>query len=679
MRFFVYFVLLFFMSTPIFCVTFHSGENCIGEEAVRVTTGELMRLSKEFKKKLGKKHIRGKRILRFNRIDKNRTFLTQNPESPEISRYPIVKEKKKKNNRSRKSKKVKKGRMQTRAPQRNGFIGRSFLGGTLNDSGSFPPDTMGAVGPEQFIVCINGLIRSFDKATGLEDDVLDIDPNDFFFPANTVRDAFDPRIRYDRFSQRWFMITINAVENPSNRIMFAVSDGPVITSNTNWDFFSINALTGIFYDYPTLGIDKHALYIGGKTFGDTSRSGESETRDSFAQREDVYVVKKSSLTSGGPIQFTRFGDLLNVRLRVGPHVTQGVDNFDDDATEGYFIAVDNFFFGRLVFYRVSNPGGTPSISDPIAITIPSTQFPIAVRHLGNNNGRNGRLDSIDDRLMCAHVRNKKLWTVHQVGVNNKGVSSSNVTLTRNGCRWYQFDVTPTTPVLIQSRTKYHKTSTNLESAKNYWMPSIMTSGQGHMAVGCSTAGTNRYADATTFGRLREDNLGTHRAAKRITKTIYAYNPPGDSGNFRYGGRRWGDYSYTSVDPTDDMTMWTIQEYCWRRNKWGVRVAKLKAPRPARPYLAVPFEILQGLSSVDVLIKGRKENRGREFYDPGPGFEKRMRAKVGGGVVVNSVTYVSPTSVMLNISTVNATPGTKFVKIYNPDGRSRRIRKIIKII
>ena len=45
-------------------------------------------------------------------------------------------------------------------------LGTSFTGATLADTGAFPPDTMGAVGPAQFIVAINGRIRTFNKTTG---------------------------------------------------------------------------------------------------------------------------------------------------------------------------------------------------------------------------------------------------------------------------------------------------------------------------------------------------------------------------------------------------------------------------------------------------------------------------------------------------------------------------------
>ena len=45
-------------------------------------------------------------------------------------------------------------------------LGVNFLGANLADTNAYPPDTMGAVGPSQFLVGVNGRIRTFDKVTG---------------------------------------------------------------------------------------------------------------------------------------------------------------------------------------------------------------------------------------------------------------------------------------------------------------------------------------------------------------------------------------------------------------------------------------------------------------------------------------------------------------------------------
>src|SRR4051794_13612106 len=49
----------------------------------------------------------------------------------------------------------------------------SFDGPALEAS-VFPPDTMGDVGPTQFVVAINSRLRSYDKATGVADAGIDV-------------------------------------------------------------------------------------------------------------------------------------------------------------------------------------------------------------------------------------------------------------------------------------------------------------------------------------------------------------------------------------------------------------------------------------------------------------------------------------------------------------------------
>jgi hypothetical protein len=118
-----------------------------------------------------------------------------------------------------------------------------------NPTFAFPPDTMGAVGPAQFVVTLNGRFVTFDKTTGLEDGVLNADSDAFFDTVKTAGSfTSDPRVRYDRLSGRWFIIIIdvnfvpvtNETVNP-NRILFAWTDAAsagVITDSTVWTSFS---------------------------------------------------------------------------------------------------------------------------------------------------------------------------------------------------------------------------------------------------------------------------------------------------------------------------------------------------------------------------------------------------------------------------------------------------------
>jgi hypothetical protein len=420
-------------------------------------------------------------------------------------------------------------------------LGTRFTGATISDTPGFvPPDTMGAAGPTQYLVTVNGRFRSFSKTTGLADGALNVDP-DVFFGSVRSANTSDPRVRYDRLSGRWF-ITMIDVNGTNNRILIAVSSGSTIASASSFTFFDIPSdstaptrSTSDFADYDTLGIDANALYIGTNVF-----SGTGAFRGT-----DAYVVRKSSVLGAGPLVVTVFRNLA-LGTGEGPFTPQGVDNVDPNATEGAFIGVSNAFFGELVLRRVATPAGTPSISSNILITVPSTTFPLAAPQTGTTK----RLDALDDRLFAATFRNGRLWTAHDIGVNSSGVASSP---TRTAVRWYELTGTLTgqTPSIVQSGTIFDGAASN---PRFFFIPSVMVSGQGHAAFGFSTSGASEHPNAATVGRLVGDALGTVGTTQLYTSGTSTYAPQAST------IQRWGDYSYTSLDPVDDMTMWTVQEF-----------------------------------------------------------------------------------------------------------------------
>lgn len=174
----------------------------------------------------------------------------------------------------------------------------NFLAATVHDGQSVPPDSMGAVGPKQFILAVNGRIRSFDKETGERDGVLDFTTDEFFAPLfifNNDRTS-DPRIRYDRHTGRWFMSIASVGGSYGNRVFLAVSPDGVITKSTVWILFYFSPSIQSFCDYPTLGIDRYALYIGCLLFN-------ASTNAMLDEPTLISVVRKESILDQGPIVF----------------------------------------------------------------------------------------------------------------------------------------------------------------------------------------------------------------------------------------------------------------------------------------------------------------------------------------------------------------------------------------
>ncbi|MBI4581461.1 MAG: hypothetical protein HY718_17295 [Planctomycetes bacterium] len=527
-----------------------------------------------------------------------------------------------------------------------------------NVSQVFPPDTMGAVGPSQFLVAVNGRIRVFDKTNGAQG-TLDATLDVFFDAVRNGAITRNPRVRYDRLVGRWIVTCGNRYLDGSNnitapnRILIAVSDTGTLSSGTVWTFFyfrqdqvSPAGDSTCLADYATLGVDANALYIGVNQFCGLGTPGTFNGTAAF-------VVRKSSLLGGGPIVVSAFRNLTGSPTGAGPYTPQGVDNYDPAAAEGYFIGVDNATFGTLMLRRIGDPGGTPAISANIAITVASTYTPILVPHLGNTGGDNGRLDSLDDRLYAAHLRNGSLWTAHNIGATSSGSASSDPS--RVAVRWYELQDLGGTPFAAESGTLY---DSNLSTPLYYWIPSVVVSGQGHAAFGFTVAGSNSRVDAGAAGKAAGGSMST---PVKYTGTLSSYNPAGDPGG--PNGRRWGSYSFTSLDPVDDMTVWTIQEFTAGSSIWGVRGVLLKPPGPRVDDAVV--STCGSSSTINVNLTGSG------LYDPGPGagFNRLSATVSGSGVTVTSVTYNSPASVGLTLSVGGSfTPGSHTITVTNPDGQ-----------
>src|SRR5439155_813168 len=147
----------------------------------------------------------------------------------------------------------------------------------------------------------------------------------------------------------------------------------------------------------------------------------------------------------------------------------------------------------------------------------------------------------------------------------------------------------------------------------YYMPSLMVSGQGHMALGCSGSNSNEFIGAYSCGRLATDPLGSMQTILQLKAGGASYKRLDGTIN------RFGDYSYTSLDPNDDMTLWTIQEYATSTaNIWGTWISQLKAPAPTLISVspASPSGI-QGQSGITLTLTGTG------IYDPGPGYRNRL--------------------------------------------------------
>lgn len=535
-------------------------------------------------------------------------------------------------------------------------LGTEFLGPALNSSGFIPPDTEGSVSPTQILIPVNGRIRVYSKAGVLGS--LNVTMDSFFTSVRNGSQISDPQVEYDWITGRWFVQAITT--NTPNRVVLAVSSGSTITNTSSFTFFFFQqdlvaptGNTGGFADYGKMGVDANAVLVGANMFNSSLTSFVGTTG---------WVIQKASVLGAGPIVATAFRNLAT-STGAGPYSPSGVTNRDPAATESYFVGVDNATTGRIVIRRVSTPGGSPTISANLNITVPATTGSVIDAPA---SGSSPALDTLDDRLFANVMqKNRKtgnytLWTAHNITVNTSGVASTSGG--RVGTRWYELQNLTTTPSLKQSGTLFDPAASNPVC---YSIPSIAMSGQGHAAMGVTSSSAATFAGASVAGRLHSDASGTTQAATLV-------EAGGGTYNLNDGSRtRWGDYSAVAVDPSDDQSMWAFMDYVNSTDSWAIRCVKLLAPLPVTPNSASPNTLNQGASNVNITFSGPSVS-GSEFYDTEAGFNRLQAAFSGTGVTVNSVSFnhATPTQVTLNVSvTGGATLGARNVTFTNPDGQT----------
>jgi len=558
----------------------------------------------------------------------------------------------------------------------------NFQGMQLSEAGSIPPDCMGDVSHTQICVITNGRIKFYTKPTICDAALLTSNSNNnsgsltgtvfatslsaFFASVIGTGSVTDPHVYFDRQSEKWFVVAINTA-NASNRILIAVSTGSTITAQSSFNFFFFNHDNGApptspdrgaFCDYPMVGLDKHALYIGGIIFNNSGNFIGSS----------VYVVNKASLAVGSQLQFTAFRQVGLVNT--GIFAPQGVYNDDPEATRGYFMGVDNEVFGRLRYIVVNNPGTTTPTITQATINVPATYYPYDQPAQGSTLP----LDALgDERLLDAQmIRNKisgqtSIWTSHHIAVNASGaaVTAAGVANARNAMRWYQLAENNGVLSLTQSGTLFDNTATG---AKGYWMGTIAASGQGHAVLGSSVASSTLHANSIVAGRYASQTAGILNPPVNVTNFTAVYNRE-TSGE----EQRWGDYSHTVVDPSDNMTIWTFQQYTNSTNNWGLRAVQLKAPPPAIPTSITPI-VCDALGNATVTLTGSATDFAG-FYDPGPprggpAYPRRLTVTSTGNVNISAVELLSATQIRFLVNLSNATLGSQqTLTITNPDCQS----------
>lgn len=384
-----------------------------------------------------------------------------------------------------------------------------------------PPDTCGAAGRDHFVSITNSNLSVYSKATGVRS--INVSLTNFYPGASGT--VGDPRIVWDSNHSRFIALATNFSGSATVYVAITETADP----NGAWFKFSFQTNVGVnagkWPDYPTLGVDARGLYTSAYMVGGSASM-------------TIWAIDKAPLVTNPP----SLGTITAFTSLPYEGALQPCDTYGDPGSE-YLLSRNSST--RLRVRRVAPPMTAPTLIDVGFASIPSHSSPVTIPALGSTTN----LNAIDTRIMNAVYRNGSVWGIHNISVGGRGV-----------VRWYQ--VNATTAALQQ-------TGTLSDPLWHYFFGAIAVDAQNNVGIGLSGAHAASYAGAFFAGRLASDPAGMTSDPVLYKAGEGPWNRTDGSGRNRYG-----DYSYTNVDPVDDVGFWTIQEYILPGNNWGTRAARI---------------------------------------------------------------------------------------------------------
>jgi len=440
-----------------------------------------------------------------------------------------------------------------------------------------PPDSDGDVGPNHYIEAINVAFRVFDKSGNALTPVTTY--NSLFAPLTGTpcsnQNDGDPFVFYDHLADRWVISDFAFPGLPGSGPFFQC----IAVSQTNdpvsggWFLYALQhepthpTWVG---DYP-----KMALWNNPQPDGAYHLTVNLFDGPSLAfQGVRTFALDRGSMLTGGPANAIGFtvplagvGDsysFVAANFRTGDPPPAGRDEMllaiDSPANGGVTLTQVHARFFHVDFVTPANstlgvganhtPNAEIAVNGFIDAFTNGAGFTIVPQQ-----GTADRIQTLGDKIMTPMVYQNRggtesLWT------SNTVCTDANCTQP-TGVRWYQFDVTggnfPATPVQQQ-------TWTNNDDGLYRFMSSVAVDNAGNTAIGYATSSSAQFPGIRYAGRLVSDppsNLGQGEA------TLFS-----GTGSQTGTNGRWGDYSYTAIDPSDGMTFWHVGAGSRPAERWN---------------------------------------------------------------------------------------------------------------
>jgi hypothetical protein len=463
----------------------------------------------------------------------------------------------------------------------------NIFGGRVN-----PPDTIGDVGPNNYVEMINLVYAVFDKAGNLLMGPVDTGTLWAGFPIEDCTDpSGDPVVLYDQTTDHWILsqFTTRGLDDPALPFYNCVAVSQ--TGDPTGAYYRYAFITqaddvdgGFFFpDYPKYGVWSNSYILTTRDFGLIDRYGIS-----------VYALEKNKMVNGDPnaraVQFFLETDVtpngtvplalvgdgllppdMDGNRRPEDHDSAPIVGTQDDSAD-YGATFDALNIWELSIKWSAHPTASITLAAQLETAPFDSIYPCApdTRDCLPEPGIVNPAQYLD----ILSYRQRPTWRLayRNFGKYESLVTNQSVEATPGvaGARWYEIRRAGGTYSIFQQGTYAPG------DGVHRWMGSIAQDKKGNMALGYSVVnGIDVFPGIRYTGRLAGDPLGL--------MTLGEGTIIDGTGVQTTTNSRWGDYTSMNIDPSDDCTFWYANEYYTLAGQgtstagWQTRIGSFKLP------------------------------------------------------------------------------------------------------
>ncbi|HXP53262.1 MAG TPA: T9SS type A sorting domain-containing protein [Bacteroidia bacterium] len=415
--------------------------------------------------------------------------------------------------------------------------------GQRSSQGYEPLDDNGMVGPNDFVQTVNSDYQVWDK-TGKA--LTKSAALSALFPGSG--DQGDPVTMYDKFADRWIIEEFDG--NCYCTMMFAVSKTNDPTGA--YYIYKFTPDTSDFADYP-----KYTIWA----------DGYYQTCN--CQNDKVVVYERAKMLAGDTSAGFISIPWANPNTGGGffcPMTLNADGTLPPYGSPNYLLYYNSSSWGagyndEIVIDQISVNWASKTGSYTAYQTLPTTPVNDVFNNQIDQPGASASLDPLDG--FFSYRIPYQRWGKYNSAVMVSTVNTS-TTSSVAGLRWYELRQDTTS----KQWSIYQYSTYAPNDGLSRWNASIAMNDNGDIAMCYTGSSSTIYPSARYTGRRSCDTLNRMTIAEQI-----AYQGTSSDNS---GAGRWGDYSNTTIDPTDGITFWSTNMYVNGGNM-ATRIFSYKIP------------------------------------------------------------------------------------------------------